>query len=490
VHRISRLLIISSSLLSVLTTAVALPAQTFTTLFTFDVTNGANPDAGLVQATDGNLYGTAFGGGPNGYGTIFRITPDGSLTTIYSFCETCTDNYPESALVQAANGELYGSTAGSVEHPHTFGTVFRVTLSGTLKGLDAFSCSLSACSNGAYPTGLIQATNGDFYGETSGWRGYSYGTIFKITRTGALTTLYAFCADGGCPHAARPSGGLIQATDGNLYGTTQDGGASGRGSVFRITPGGKLATLYSFCAQSGCADGETPAAALVQATDGNLYGTTELGGANALGTVFKITTVGTLTTLYSFCSQTDCADGELPDAALVQATDGNLYGTTASASIPCSAGSSCGTVFEITLDGTLTTLYSFCSQSGCSDGENPISPLVQDTDGALYGTTDAGGITTGCPAGGCGTIFRLSMGLGPFVETLPRSGNIGAAVKILGTNLTGATRVTFNGTAAAFAVVAPSLITTAVPAGATTGVVQVMTPGGTLSSNIPFQVSQ
>ena len=183
-----------------------------------------------------------------------------------------------------------------------------------------------------------------------------------------------------------------------------------------------------------------------------------------------------LTTLYSFCSQTDCTDGVGPVAGLVQTTNGDLYGTT-SGSPDC-----CGTVFKITQSGMLTTLYSFCSQSGCADGLAPDAGLVQATNGDLYGTTNGGG------ANNDGTVFSLSVGLGPFVETLPTSGSAGAAVKILGTNLTGATSVSFNGVGAVFEVVSSSEITATVPTGATTGSVQVVTPNGTLSSNVPFRV--
>jgi uncharacterized repeat protein (TIGR03803 family) len=211
---------------------------------------------------------------------------------------------------------------------------------------------------------------------------------------------------------------------------------------------------------------------LLQATDGNFYGTTSGGGIYAAGTVFKITPSGKLRTLHSFCC------GDINPSGLVQATDENFYGTTSSG-----GANGWGTVFKITRSGTLTTLYNFCSKSACPDGANPLG-LVQDTDGSFYGTTYTGG------ANNDGTVFRLSVHLGPFVETQPTSGKVGATVKILGTNLTGASRVTFHGAAAAFKVVSSSLITTTVPVGATTGRVQVVTPGGTLSSNVPFRVRQ
>jgi uncharacterized repeat protein (TIGR03803 family) len=188
-----------------------------------------------------------------------------------------------------------------------------------------------------------------------------------------------------------------------------------------------------------------------------------------------------LTTLYSFCAQGgNCTDGAGPIAGLVQATDGNYYGTTEGG-----GANNDGTVFKITPSGTLTTLHSFDGV----DGANPNAALVQRTDGKFYGTTDVGGASGSCnPPNGCGTIFSLSVGLGPFVETNPTSGAVGAAVTILGNSLTGATSVTFNGIAATFTVKSKSEITTTVPAGATTGTVQVATPGGTRSSNVPFRV--
>ncbi len=295
-------------------------------------------------------------------------------------------------------------------------------------------------------------------------------------------------------------GSLVQGTDGNFYGTTFQGGANGAcsglgcGTVFKITPGGTLTTLSSF--DNYPTDGANPRAGLIQSTDGNFYGTMDSGGAGqacdgggyvGCGMVFKITPTGTLTVLYSFCPQSGCTDGESP-TALVQAADGNFYGTTAAggANQACNDGTGCGTVFKLTPSGTLTTLHSFDN----TDGRNP-NALIQDTSGTLYGTTASGASTIGkynsC-AGICGTVFSLSVGLGPFVEAQPGSGKVGAAINILGTNLTGATSVTFNGTAAKFAVVSSSEITTTVPSGATTGEVEVVTPSGTLASNVSFRV--
>jgi len=238
---------------------LSLSARTFNSLYSFDGTDGARPSAALIQATDGNFYGTAEEGGANGYGTVFKITSRGKLTTLYSFCSQndCTDgNYPYAGLIQATDGNFYGTTVFG-------GTNF---------------CKPGDC-----------------------------GTVFQITPSGKLTTLHSFdWTDGAWPYA-----GLVQATDGNFYGTAEGGGANGGGTIFKITPRGKLTTLYSFCSQSGCTDGGYPYAGVIQATDGNLYGTTSAGGVYNYGTVFKITTKGKLMTLYSFCSQggSNCTDG-------------------------------------------------------------------------------------------------------------------------------------------------------------------------------------
>jgi uncharacterized repeat protein (TIGR03803 family) len=486
-------------------TCLSLGLQAFTTLASFNGGDGAYSTAGLVQATDGNLYGTTAGDGeycyPGCAGTVLKVTPSGTLTTIYNFCPEifgCADGEaPNAGLVQATDGDLYGTTYGG---NGSLGTVFKITRSGTLTTLYSF-CSEIGCTDGEHPiAGLVQAPNGDFYGTTAFGGANAWGTVFRITPSGTLTTLYNFCSQGGCADGELPEAGLVQATNGDFYGTNFEGGANGGGTVFRITPDGMLTTLYSFCAKSGCADGSNPSARLVETTNGDLYGTTAYGGATCAGaggcgTVFKITPSGTLTTLYSFCSQGGCMDGASPFGPLTQGTDGAFFGTTNAGGAHACASygvGGCGTIFEITPSGTLTTLYSFCAQGGCADGEAPAAELALATNGAFYGTTVGGGTSDSCdpsePVPGCGTVFALSVGLGPFVETLPTSASAGAAVKILGTNLTGATSVSFNGEAAVFTVVSPSLITTTVPAGATTGEVQVVTPGGTLSSDVVFHV--
>jgi uncharacterized repeat protein (TIGR03803 family) len=445
-------------------TAIGAPAQTFTTLASFYGWNGANPQFSLAQGTDGNFYGTTSAGSTFGLGTVFEITPGGAGATLHSFDGT-DGEYPLAGLTQATDGNFYGTTYGR-ERNNDWGTVFKITPGGALTTLHSFEFD-----DGAEPeAGLVQAADGNFYGITY-FGGLGDGTVFKITSSGTLTTLYNFCPLGTNCSSGAPPAGLVQATDGNFYGTTVSGGTNNVGTVFKITPAGQFTVLHTF----DNTDGSNPLAGPVQATDGNFYGTTSSGGANGDGTVFKITPAGNLTTLYSFCSQTNCTDGANPYAGLVQATDGNFYGTTNKGGT-----NNDGTVFEITPAGKLTTLHSFDG----TDGANPYG-LVQATNGTFYGTTIYGG-----GAYNDGTVFSLSVGLGPFVETLPTSGKVDATVIILGNNLTGSTAVSFNGTpVASFRVNSTgSAIQTTVPAGATTGPVTVATPSDTLSSNISFRV--
>jgi uncharacterized repeat protein (TIGR03803 family) len=326
----------------------------------------------------------------------------------------------------------------------------------------------------------VQAANGNFYGITQEGGSNGDGTVFEITPAGKLTTLYNFCSQTNCTDGRLPQI-LMQAANGNFYGTTQAGGIGNGayGTVFEITPAGALNTLYSFCSLANCSDGETPTAGLVQTANGNLYGTAKRGGVHSDGTVFELTPAGQLTTLYNFCSQTDCADGSLPDVGMVLGTDGNFYGATFYGGV-----SNYGTVFEITPQGTLTTLYSLCSQPNCTDGATPVGE-VQATNGTFYGAAQDGG---GKYADG--TLFTLSMGLAPFVEMIPSSGKVGAKVTILGNSLAGATSVTFNGTAATFTVVSDTEISAMVPAGATSGKVEVVISGSTLDSNVAFRVTK
>ncbi len=442
---------------------LSLSAQTFTSLHSFDSTDGAHPYAQPVQGTSGAFFGIASSGGATGAGTAFTINSSGTFTTLDSFHGTNGD-FPRARLVLATDGTFYGTTVMGGTNGG-YGTVFNITPSGALTSVHSFGDS-----DGAAPdAGLIQATNGNFYGttETGGSQcPGGCGTVFEMTPGGTLTTLHNFDnTDGAGPYAE-----LLQATDGNFYGTTGAGGTKEFGTVFKITPSGTLTMLYSFKGPDG--DGEFPAAGLTQATDGNFYGTTVYGGLG-YGTVFKITPSGTLTLLHSFNGQ----DGAFPYATWIQATDGNFYGTTTEGGV-----NGAGVILEMTPSGTLTTLHSFDN----TDGTFPYG-LAQATDGSFYGTTYEGGASNACSFG-CGTVYNLSVGLAPFVSLNPGAGVANNTIGILGQGFTGTTGVSFNGAAAHFNVVSDTYLTASVPVNATTGSVTVVTPAGKLTSNQPFRI--
>jgi uncharacterized repeat protein (TIGR03803 family) len=462
---------------------------TLTTLVTFDETNGAYPFFMVpTQGADGNFYGTTYGGGTGGVGTVFKMTPAGALTTLHNFCpyENCTDGlYPSGSLVQTRGGDFYGVTEGDgsefsdCEGLARCGTVFKITPGGALTTLYSF-CSQTECTDGYNPyAGLVQATNGNFYGTTL-FGGYCFctvpGTVFELTPAGNLTTLIDFNGSNG----ALPNGVLVEATNGSLYGETGSG-PNNDGTIFEMTLGGKLTTLYLFAQHDA---GVAPVNGLIQASDGDLYGVSA-GSGGCIGqgcsTIFKITPAGELTTVYEFCSLSNCADGTTPYGPLVQATDGNFYGTTSEG-----GAYGAGTVFEITPGGSLTTLYSFCALANCADGMSPFSGLLQATSGIFYGTT-SGDFENGPPYG---TIFSLSTGLGPFVKIEPASGKEGATIGIFGQGFNSSSSVQFGGVQATSVTLSGSTFLKAkVPAGALTGSVTVTTDGTTLTSNQQFRVT-
>jgi uncharacterized repeat protein (TIGR03803 family) len=273
----------------------------------------AIPYSGLVQSSDGNIYGTTASGGTSGRGTVFKITPGGTQSVLYSFPAGSSDPY--TGLIQGSDGNLYGTTgAGGASDD---GTVFKITTSGIESVLHAFP---KTGSDGETPyAGLIQGSDGNFYGTTYFGGANNLGAVFKVTPSGTETILYSFAggSDGEHPYA-----GVIQGNDGNFYGTTYQGGSSGFGTVFKITPSGIETILYTF---AGGSDGANPEAGLVQGSDANFYGNTFQGGTSGFGTVFKITPSGTETVLHSFAGS---SDGANPSANLLQSSDGSLYGST------------------------------------------------------------------------------------------------------------------------------------------------------------------
>jgi uncharacterized repeat protein (TIGR03803 family) len=463
-------------------TTIRASAQTYTVLDNFEYSNGGASYAPLAQANDGNLYGTAQVGGTSGNGVIFKLTLSGAYTVFYNFCSlaNCADgSQPVSGLLQATDGNLYGTTqfGGLINSScgSGCGTIFKITSAGLLTTLHSF-----AYRAGGSPSlgGLVEGTDGNFYGTTKTGGSSELGTIFKITPSGAFTVLHNFA--GGSDDGANPYSPPVEAGDGNFYGVTYYGGGGGNGTIYKITPTGTFTIINDL----GFDEDRYPVGGLIQGPSGALYGTTFWGGNEGLGTAFEVTLGGAFTQLYSFCSfpVLNCSDGFDPTGTLTLGSDGNFYGVTQVGGGICQAPG-CGTIFTMTPAGTLTTLYRFCSQSGCSDGWQPLNQSpIQATNGIFYGTTPYGGSINE------GTVYSLSVGLRPFVKPNPGTAAVGATVTILGTALTGSTSVTFNGTPATFTVVSPSQITTSVPTGATSGRIVVVTPHGALRSNINFRI--
>ncbi len=443
--------------------AAAAHAQTFSVLYNFGSNTGDPADPryeGMVaQGRDGNLYSTAFSGGSSGWGAMFQITTAGTLTVPYSF--NAATGVPFGGLTLGTDGNFYGTTYG--DGASNYGSVFKITPGGGLTTMYSFTNS----GDGAYPYAPpIQGADGNFYGTTT-QTNIGYGTVYKITPSGRFTTLYSF----DNTHGSDPIAPLVQGTDGNFYGMTGLGGTNpDYGVVYKITPSGKLSVIYNFDETHG---GE-PIAPLTQGSDGDFYGTTTGGGSKHNGVVFKITPAGKLTVLHNLNGSTD---GEGPFAGLVQATDGNFYGTTGSGGT-----TSQGVIFRISpiKPYSYKVLYNFDGTTG----ENPYVTLIQHTSGILYGDTYLGGTA------GEGTLFSLNVGLKPFVNLVSTSGKVGKTVEVLGQGFKGTTDVAFNGTTTTFKILSDTYLTATVPNGATTGTVTVTTPGGPLTSNKQFRVTR
>jgi uncharacterized repeat protein (TIGR03803 family) len=373
-------------------------------------TDGAQPFAGLVFDREGNLYATTYTGGRYG-GTIFKVTTSGTETVLYDFCsqDNCTDGqFPYAGLVFDAEGNAYGTTSwggdSSCNLPYGCGVVFKLTPSGTETVLHTFT----GTPDGQFPmAGLIFDESGNLYGTTYEGGISGSGAVFKVTPSGEETILYSFGSQCYCPELYYPYAGLVLDKKGNLYGTTRYGGVFeffchyGCGEVFKVDPSGKETVLHTFCHSpvERCVDGAIPFAGLAPDKKGNFYGTTT-SGAYGPGAVFKITPSGKETILYNF-KDGHSGDGVLPEAGLVFDAKGNLYGTTERGGVY-----NAGTVFKITPSGKETVLYSF---TGGTDGANPVSGLLLDKKGTLYGTTSAGGSDGTCNAPyGCGVVFKLT----------------------------------------------------------------------------------
>lgn len=396
--------VISNSIGSVISTNAVLSVAPvtptgiyLTSLYSFTGgSDGGNPN-GLIQATNGNFYGTTIYGGAYGSGAVFQMPPNGTLVGLYSFTGGSDGASPLAALVQGADGNFYGTTfeGGGLGN----GSAFMLTPDGVLTTLYSFTGG----KDGADPQApLIQGRDGNFYGTAMAGGANGHGDLFRLPLNGALTNLHSFT---GGSDGSSPAGTLTQGSDGNFYGTTSNGGTNGDGAVFKTSTNGALLWSFSF----NVTNGANPQAGLARGNDGNFYGTTAGGGANGAGTLFKITTNGLLTTLYSFGGLANAtnSDGAAPRAALVLGSDGNFYGATA-----CGGPYGDGTIFQFNPSGVLSALAWFDGFNGA----NPDFALVQGTDGDFYGTTASGG------AGGAGVIFRLSVPLPLAFQKITQNG--------------------------------------------------------------------
>jgi len=382
-------------------TISASPTFTFDLLASFTGMSGAFPGAdpeygNLIQGSDGNFYGVTYAAqnseprGTSGYGTAYKITPSGTLTLLHTFAGGTGDGgNPSGSLVEGSDGNFYGVTVkgGSAGD----GTVFRLTPSGEVTVLHSFA---AGASDGATPyAGLIEGSDGSFYGTTEGGGTSGAGTVFKITASGSFTLLYSFpsitASDGSfTSDGSIPEGGLVEGSDGNFYGMTPAGGANGWGTIYQITPSGAFTLLHTFAQAAN--NGIYGTGNLIQGSDGRFYGMARDGGTNNAGIVFTITSSGSFTVVYSFTGGNN--DGGAPYGSLVEGSDGNFYGMAQGGTIPVY-----GTAFQITPSGSVTLLHDFTG----ADGKFPYGNLVEGSDGSLYGFTSRGG------ASDDGTIFKL-----------------------------------------------------------------------------------
>jgi uncharacterized repeat protein (TIGR03803 family) len=373
-------------------TASCSPSYATSVLYSFTGgSDGGRPQAGLIQGKDGNFYGTTNIGGAHSDGTVFELTSGGVETVLYSFAGGSSDGAnPYAGLILANDGNLYGTTyAGGT---NGLGTVFKLVPGGSETIIHSFA---GGSGDGEKPgAAVIQASDGNFYGTTANGGADMGGTMFEVTPSGVETVLHSF---GGSGDGVAPTG-LIQGSDGNFYGTTYSGGENGFGTVFEVAPGGVETVLYSFAGGNG--DGAHPVAGVIQASDGNFYGTTKDGGPRQSGSVFKLTPTGTETVLYFFGTGSGNGkgvgdgDGANPYAGLIQGGDGNFYGTTEWGG----AGGN-GTAFQITPEGIEKVMLDFGTPAQA--GSLPLGGLIQGSDGGFYGTTQLGG------AGNAGTLFKI-----------------------------------------------------------------------------------
>ena len=458
----------------------ATPSGTVNTLYNFDGTTGAYPQGGLTLATDGNFYGTTQKGGAYNYGTIFRITPSGKLTVLHTFNGT-DGGGSLSPPMQASNGSLYGLTQISF-------TAYNLTLAGK------FTLLSTPMANGTFAP-LIQALDGYLYGTNPGG-GLGpcapYGCVFRLSLGGAFQTIYTF----DNTHGAEPYSPVTQANDGNLYGTTPDGGNDGSGVAFRLTTKGAIKLLHQF---TGSDDGANPVARLVAASDGNLYGAATGGGTGPYGTLFDLTKTGAFSVLYDF----DSTHGGNPYASPMQHTNGTIYGLAA-----YGGAYGCGVLYSLKAGlNPFVALLSILGTPGqkvqiLGQGLMTASSVTFGSASATFTPVSDTFMTAVVPAEGTNGFVIVTTASGELISNRlfrvvpmitnfnPPSGSVGTQVTIAGGGFHGATKVTFGGiSATSFSVDSGSQITATVPTGAVTGAITVTTPGGTATSKSAFTVT-
>jgi len=350
-------------------------AQTFTVLHSFTGTpDGANPYSSLVRDASGNLYGTTYFGG-TGNGAVFQVNPSGTESVLYAFSGSKDGSNPNAGLILDASNNLYGTTVYTGSLGRGFGTVFRVNPSGKETVVHAFGYK-----DGAQPYGsVVLDSAGNLYGTTSFAGNRLFGTVFKLNSKGKATVLYSF---NGKSDGSTPFSGVVLDASGNVYGTAPYGGGNcfgkGCGVVFKVTGVNHESVLYTFA--GGPNDGAVPYAGLVRDAAGNLYGATYDGGTSNFGTIFKLDPSGVETVLYNFAGT---PDGAYPNATLTLDPAGNLYGTT-----QFGGATGLGSVFKVAKSGKEKVLYGFAEST---NGANPMGGVILDPAGNLYGTTVAGG---------------------------------------------------------------------------------------------------